>query len=300
MTNTQINVDEFLDMFKKADEIAKNDLFVDSERNVYKKSAHPNDWEYDDNFSSLYDYAKCTIDTNMTKYEKIGNYIDLNDPFHFAMNEVVSQIHERVDVGNTFDKFWKTYDNACKTRDETDAEILDLTNKSGGYLYSIEDRFDDLSTETLNKMYDYFCEKLPLFKELSEQMSLSNENERGEFFNELYHIYNHGANTGSNGLIYIADMEDFYDKNEDEMLDFLDEEAKNLGCDSKMEFLSKHVGCDLEDYKWKSVQALAYDNSIGVMEADIRELDLRSDNNSQQSVDENTQNSESKPKIQKK
>ena len=36
------------------------------------------------------------------------------------------------------------------------------------------------------------------------------------------------------------------------------------------------------------------------MEADIRELDLRSDNNSQQSVDENTQNSESKPKIQKK
>lgn len=169
MTNTQINVDELLDMFKKADEIAKNDLFVDSERNVYKKSAHPNDWEYDDNFSSLYDYAKCTIDTNMTKYEKIGNYIDLNDPFHFAMNEVVSQIHERVDVGNTFDKF-----------------------------------------------------------------------------------------------------------------------------------LSKHVGCDLEDYKWKSVQALAYDNSIGVMEADIRELDLRSDNNSQQSVDENTQNSESKPKIQKK
>ena len=35
------------------------------------------------------------------------------------------------------------------------------------------------------------------------------------------------------------------------------------------------------------------------MEADIRELDLRSDN-SQQSVDENTQNSESKPKIQKR
>ena len=83
------------------------------------------------------------------------------------------------------------------------------------------------------------------------------------------------------------------------MLDFLDEEAKNLGCDSKMEFLSKHVGCDLEDYKWKSVQALAYNNSIEVMEADMRELNLRSDN-SQQSVDENTQNSESKPKIQKK
>ena len=41
MTNTQINVDELLDMFKKADEIAKNDLFVDSERNVYKKSATP-------------------------------------------------------------------------------------------------------------------------------------------------------------------------------------------------------------------------------------------------------------------
>ena len=35
------------------------------------------------------------------------------------------------------------------------------------------------------------------------------------------------------------------------------------------------------------------------IEADIRELDLRSDN-SQQSVDKNTQNSESKPKIQKK
>lgn len=299
MTNTQINVDELLDMFKKADEIAKNDLFVDSERNVYKKSAHPNDWEYDDNFSSLYDYAKCTIDTNMTKYEKIGNYIDLNDPFHFAMNEVVSQIHERVDVGNTFDKFWKTYDNTCRARDEADAEILDLTNKSGGYLYSIEDRFDDLSTETLNKMYDYFCEKLPLFKELSEQMSLSNENERGEFFNELYHIYNHGANTGSNGLIYNDDMENFYDNNEDEILDFLDEEAKEFGCNSKMEFLSKYVECDLEDYKVAVVQSLASNISCQVMETDIRDLNLRSDN-SQQSVDENTQNSESKPKIQKK
>lgn len=299
MTNTQINVDELLDMFKKADEIAKNDLFVDSERNVYKKSAHPNDWEYDDNFSSLYDYAKCTIDTNMTKYEKIGNYIDLRDPFHFAMNEVVSQIHERVDVGNTFDKFWKAYDNTCRTRDETDAEILDLTNKSGGYLYSIEDRFDDLSTETLNKMYDYFCEKLPLFKELSEQMSLSNENERGEFFNELYYIYNHGANTGSNGLIYNDDMENFYDNNEDEILDFLDEEAKEFGCNSKIEFLSKYVECDLEDYKVAVVQSLASNISCQVMETDIRDLNLRS-SNSQQLVDENTQNSESKPKIQKK
>ena len=299
MTNTQINVDELLDMFKKADEIAKNDLFVDSERNVYKKSAHPNDWEYDDNFSSLYDYAKCTLDTNMTKDEKIGNYIDLNDPFHFAMNEVVSQIHERVDVGNTFDKFWKAYDNTCRARDEADAEILDLTNKSGGYLYSIEDRFDDLSTETLNKMYDYFCEKLPLFKELSEQMSLNNENERGEFFNELYHIYNHGANTGSNGLIYNDDMENFYDNNEDEILDFLDEEAKEFGCNSKIEFLSKYVECDLEDYKVAVVQSLASNISCQVMETDIRDLNLRS-SNSQQSVDENTQNSESKPKIQKK
>ena len=35
------------------------------------------------------------------------------------------------------------------------------------------------------------------------------------------------------------------------------------------------------------------------METDIRDLNLRS-SNSQQSVDKNTQNSESKPKIQKK
>ena len=66
-----------------------------------------------------------------------------------------------------------------------------------------------------------------------------------------------------------------------------------------MEFLSKYVECDLEDYKVAVVQSLASNISCQVMETDIRDLNLRSDN-SQQSVDENTQNSESKPKIQKK
>ena len=165
----------------------------------------------------------------------------------------------------------------------TKIDVVELNENAS--LYELQDNFDSLSTESLNKIYDYFCENIPLFKELSEQMDLSKLDERVEFLNELYYIYKYGANTGSNGLIYCYDMERFYNDYEDEMLDY--------GCKSKMEYLTAFLNCDLEDYKWKVVQSLAYTSSIRVMETTLSELNLKN-NNSQELVDSN------KPKIHKR
>ena len=173
----------------------------------------------------------------------------------------------------------------------TKIDLVELNENAS--LYELQDNFDSLSTESLNKIYDYFCENIPLFKELSEQMDLSKEDERVEFLNELYYIYKYGANTGSNGLIYCYDMERFYNDYEDEMLDYLDNEASDFGCKSKMEYLTAFLNCDLEDYKWKVVQSLAYTSSIRVMETTLSELNLKN-NNSQELVDSN------KPKIHKR
>ena len=100
-------------------------------------------------------------------------------------------------------------------------------------------------------------------------MDLHRMSDREDLLQRLYDIYNCGANAGFSGLIGCMDMSRFFDKNEDDMIDWLKQEADGAGYKSTLAFLGDYLGTDLDDYKWRAVQALASFLAIDVMESEI-------------------------------
>ena len=108
-----------------------------------------------------------------------------------------------------------------------------------------------------------------LFKPLAKQMDLHRVSDREDLLLRLYDIYHCGANAGFSGLIGCMDMSRFFDENEDEMLEWLKQEANEIGCKSTLAYLGDYLGADLDDYKWVAVQALADNLAIQIMESEI-------------------------------
>lgn len=93
MLATTISEKALTHMFKKADSITHQKYFVNHEWIVTEKQKSNPQWIiYDDDFSSLKQFIECTLSVNMTKEECKSGLIDLSDPYHYAINEVVSQI----------------------------------------------------------------------------------------------------------------------------------------------------------------------------------------------------------------
>lgn len=100
-------------------------------------------------------------------------------------------------------------------------------------------------------------------------MDLHRMDDREDLLQRLYDIYNCGANAGFSGLIGCMDMSRFFDKNKDDMLEWLKQEAELIGYSSTLAYLGDYLGADLDDYKWRAVQALASFLAIDVMESEI-------------------------------
>ena len=64
-------------------------------------------------------------------------------------------------------------------------------------------------------------------------------------------------------------MAEFFDANENNMIDWLEQEADEVGYNSTLAFLGDYLGADLDDYKWKAVQTLAERIAIEIMESEI-------------------------------
>lgn len=127
----------------------------------------------------------------------------------------------------------------------------------------------ELTKAQVSKIIKEATDKHPLFKPLAKQMDLHRMSDREDLLQRLYDIYNCGANAGFSGLIGCMDMSQFFDNHEDDMLDWLQQEAMNLGYKSSLAFLGECLDADLDDYKWKAVLALANNIAIRVMESEI-------------------------------
>nr|DAT32317.1 MAG TPA: hypothetical protein [Caudoviricetes sp.] len=127
----------------------------------------------------------------------------------------------------------------------------------------------ELSKSQVSKIIKDAIYKHPLFKPLAKQMDLHRMSDREDLLQRLYDIYNCGANAGFNGLIGCMDMSQFFDNHEDDMIDWLQQEAMDLGYKSALAFLGECLDADLDDYKWKAVLALANNIAIRVMESEI-------------------------------
>lgn len=127
----------------------------------------------------------------------------------------------------------------------------------------------ELKKSQVSKLITEATDKHPLFKPLAKQMDLHRVSEREDLLQRLYDIYNCGANAGFSGLIGCMDMSRFFDENEDEMIEWLKQEADGAGYNSTLAFLGDYLGADLDDYKWKAVQTLAERIAIDVMESEI-------------------------------
>ena len=127
----------------------------------------------------------------------------------------------------------------------------------------------ELKKSQVSKLVTEATNKHPLFKPLAKQMDLHRMSDREDLLQRLYDIYNCGANAGFSGLISCRDMSEFFDANEDDMIDWLKQEADGAGYNSTLAFLGDYLGADLDDYKWKAVQTLAERIAIDVMESEI-------------------------------
>ena len=136
-------------------------------------------------------------------------------------------------------------------------------------IYEYFEKGIELKKSQVSKIIKDAIDKHPLFKPLAEQMDLHRVSEREDLLQRLYDIYHCGANAGFSGLIGCRDMSDFFDENEDDMLDWLKQEANEIGCSSTLAFLGDYLGADLDDYKWRAVQALANYLAIDIMESEI-------------------------------
>ena len=127
----------------------------------------------------------------------------------------------------------------------------------------------ELKKSQVSKLITEATDKHPLFKPLAKQMDLHRVSDREYLLQRLYDIYNCGANAGFSGLIGCMDMSRFFDENEDEMIEWLKQSADLAGCRSTLAYLGDYLGADLDDYKWRAVQALASFLAIDVMESEI-------------------------------
>lgn len=127
----------------------------------------------------------------------------------------------------------------------------------------------ELKKSQVSKIIKDATDKHPLFKPLAKQMDLYRISEREDLLQRLYDIYHCGADAGFSGLIGCMDMSQFFDENEDEMIEWLKQEADGAGYNSALAFLGDYLGADLDDYKWKAVQTLAERIAIDVMESEI-------------------------------
>lgn len=127
----------------------------------------------------------------------------------------------------------------------------------------------ELKKSQVSKLITEAANKHPLFKPLAKQMDLHRLSDREDLLQRLYDIYNCGANAGFSGLIGCMDMSQFFDNNEDDMIDWLKQEADGAGYNSALAFLGDYLGADLDDYKWKAVQTLAERIAINIMESEI-------------------------------
>ena len=136
-------------------------------------------------------------------------------------------------------------------------------------LYEYYEGSTELSKAQISKIIKDATDKHPLFKPLAKQMDLHRISDREDLLQRLYDIYNCGANAGFSGLIGCMDMSQFFDNNEDDMIDWLKQEADGAGYNSTLAFLGDYLGAALDDYKWKAVQTLAERIAIDVMESEI-------------------------------
>ena len=136
-------------------------------------------------------------------------------------------------------------------------------------LYEYYEEGSELSKSQVSKIIKDAIDKHPLFKPLAKQMDLHRVSEREDLLQRMYDIYYCGANAGFSGLIGCMDMSRFFDENEDDMLEWLKQEANEIGCSSTLAFLGDYLGADLDDYKWRAVQALANYLANDVMESEI-------------------------------
>lgn len=137
------------------------------------------------------------------------------------------------------------------------------------YIYEYYEGGTELNKSQISKIIKDAIDKHPLFKPLAKQMDLHRVSEREDLLQRLYDIYHCGANAGFSGLIGCMDMSQFFDNHEDDMLEWLKQEAELIGCSSTLAYLGDYLGADLDDYKWRAVQALASFLAIDVMESEI-------------------------------
>lgn len=79
----------------------------------------------------------------------------------------------------------------------------------------------ELKKSQVSKIITEATDKHPLFKPLAKQMDLHRVSDREDLLQRLYDIYHCGANAGFSGLIGCMDMSQFFDNNEDEMIEWL-------------------------------------------------------------------------------
>ena len=137
------------------------------------------------------------------------------------------------------------------------------------YVYEYYSGGTELTKAQVSKIIKEATDKHPLFKPLAKQMDLHRASDREDLLQRLYDIYHCGANAGFSGLIDCMDMSRFFDENEDDMLEWLKQEAELIGCSSTLAYLGDYLGADLDDYKWRAVQALTNYLAIDIMESEI-------------------------------
>lgn len=82
--------------------------------------------------------------------------------------------------------------------------------------------FENVSEQTVDEIYEYLSNNINLFDEICEQINIK---DKRKLLQELNNIYHFGAKNGIQGLIYCNDMNKCFDKNEDEIIDWLNKEA---------------------------------------------------------------------------
>lgn len=64
----------------------------------------------------------------------------------------------------------------------------------------------------------------------------------------LNDIATHGCAAGVSGFIYSTELAEVFDANEDEIFNFLDEHALDMGAKSGIQMVIDHVTCDGDDF----------------------------------------------------